>query len=278
MRRHHIERFQADLAAGKTARDLKIGPRARSIVRGGKGVASRSVGMLGAIFTFAVGRGYCAENPVRGVKRFPDGKSERFLSSTEMIRLGEALDLSDRECLEDPSALNAIRLIALSGCRKNEALSLEWSFVDFDHGCLHLPDSKTGQKVIILGAAALELLSQLPRLEGNEFVFPGHKPGKHFVGLTRVWERLRKRADIEDVRIHDLRHSFGATGASAGMGLPIVGKLLGHRHAATTSRYGHVAPDPARAAADRIAGTISAALNGKSYEEYNIVDLSKRNA
>ena len=271
--RTDIKRFMQDVAAGKTARDEKTGFRGRSIVRGGKGVATRTVGLLGAIFTFAVDQGLRADNPVRGVKRPPDRKNERYLSPEELARLGVALAEAERK-VENPHAVNAIRLLVMTGCRKSEILSLKWDYIDFDMGYLRLVDSKTGQKDIAIGAPARELLSSLPRLEESDFVFPAASGGGHYVGLQKVWERIRKCASLDDVRIHDLRHSFAAMGATGGDSLVVIGALLGHKDVATTSRYAHLADDAKRAAADRIAGQISAAMNiGKGGQ---VVKLSTR--
>ncbi|HVT57080.1 MAG TPA: tyrosine-type recombinase/integrase [Thermoanaerobaculia bacterium] len=115
-----------------------------------------------------------------------------------------------------------------------------------------------------LGTAALELLASLPRYEGNPYVLPGEKPGSHLVEIAKTWQRLRKRAGLPDVRLHDMRHAFASIGAAAGLGLPVIGALLGHSQPATTARYAHLADDPLRAAADRISGEIAAAMNGAS--------------
>lgn len=271
-----VRRFLNDVANGKTAADVKTGPHGRAIVGGGKGAATRTVGLLGGIFSFAVEEGLRSDNPVRGVKRFPDKKGERFLSLEEMARLGDALAAAEEDG-RNPLAIAGIRLLMLTGCRKSEVLTLQWEHVDMERGCLRLPDSKSGEKVVPLGAPALELLDTLPRLEGNPYVLWGEKKGAHLVGLPRVWARIRARANLDGVRLHDLRHSFASVGAGAGMGLPIVGKLLGHRDPKTTARYAHVADDPAKAAADRIASTISGAMRGNA-EVTEVVQFSKRGA
>lgn len=259
--RGDIENFMRDVAAGKTAADVRTGPRGRAIVRGGKGAAAKSTTLLGVILAFAMRRGIVAANPARGIKKFRDRKSERYLSAEELARLGDALTAAEREG-EHPSAITALRLLTLSGCRKSEILTLRWDDVDFERSCLRMPDTKTGRKDVPLGAPALELLASLPRLEGNPFVCFGERTGGHFVGLQKVWERVRTRAGLEGLRIHDLRHTFASVGAAAGDSLLVIGALLGHRDQATTQRYAHLSNDPVRAAADRIAGHISAVMKG----------------
>jgi len=269
-----VRRFLKDVAAGKTSADEKTGKYGRARVTGGKGTASRTVGLLGGIFSFAVEEGLRPDNPVRGVKRYADKKGERHLSPSEMATLGEALIAAQSEG-KNIFAIAAIRLLILSGCRKSEVLSLKWEYVDFERAFFVLPDSKTGHKIVPLGAPVLELLASLPRIEGNPYVLPGEKEGQHLVGLPRVWQRIKERADLEGVRLHDLRHSFASVGAGAGMGLQIVGKLLGHRDPKTTARYAHIADDPAKAAADRISESIAANMRGEVGE---VVTIPRRGA
>ena len=159
-----IRRFMKDVAAGKTKADEKTGKHGRAIVSGGKGTAARTVGLLGGIFSFAVGEGMRPDNPVRGVKRYADKKGERYLSLDEMATLGEALTAAEGEG-ENATAIAAVRLLILTGCRKSEILTLQWDHVDFDRAYLRLPDSKTGDKIVPLGAPALELLVTLPRTQ-----------------------------------------------------------------------------------------------------------------
>lgn len=261
--RGDIERLQADIAAGKTAADIKGGFKSRSIVTGGKGTATRTLGLLSGIFQFAVGRSMRLDNPVRGVKRFAEKKCERFLSAAEMTRLGKALtDLMEEggNCV----AINAIRLLALTGCRRGEVTGLRWEWVDWERGCIRFPDSKTGAKAVALGAAALELLNELRPEKPAGPVFPGRGAGGTTTAVHRVWDRVRERAALPGVRIHDLRHSFASVGAAGGDSLVIIGALLGHRDTGTTARYAHLANDPLRASANRIAGHIASAMQGNS--------------
>jgi integrase len=260
--RADVQRFLQDVAAGKTACDEKTGKWGRAIVEGGKGTASRTVGLLGGIFTFAVERGFCPLNPVHGVKRYRDRKSERFLSPREMAALGLGLTVMEDTETISPLMAAGIRLLLLTGCRKTEVLSLRWSFVDAERSCLRLPDSKTGEKVVPLGAPALALLNELPHW--SDWVFPAASGDGHLVGLPRAWEALREWCGLEDVRLHDLRHSFASVGVASGDSLPIIGALLGHADSQTTSRYAHLNADPLKAAADRIAGTIAQAMKGAS--------------
>ncbi len=144
-----------------------------------------------------------------------------------------------------------------------EILALRWDQVDFERRLLRLEDSKTGPKTVPLGAATLRLLADHPRVEGNPHVIAGKKAGTHLVGIAKIWDRIKTRAGLDDVRIHDLRHSFAAVAAGGGESLLVIGKILGHSQAATTERYAHLGDDPVQEAADRISGEIAAALEGR---------------
>ncbi len=268
--RADIERFQADVATGKTAADIKGGFKSRSTVTGGRGAAARVLGLLSGVFQFAVNRNLRPDNPARGVKRFADKKCERFLSPSEMARLGKALaDLIDEGA--NPVAVNVARLLALTGCRRGEITGLRWEWVDWDRACIRFPDSKTGAKVVPLGAAALGLLTALQGDERTGPVFPGRGRDGTTTAVWKVWDKARTRAELPGVRIHDLRHSFASVGASGGDSLVVIGALLGHRDTTTTARYAHLSNDPLKAAADRIAGTIAAAMKGEITD--NVVTL-----
>jgi integrase len=260
-----VEHFLHDVAAGKTARSAKTDkPRGRSIVRGGKGAATRTVGLLGGIFSWSARQGYCASNPVIGVQRFPDGRSERFLSMKEMKAIGRALAQMQRDGA-DPYALDALRLLLLTGARKGEILSLKWAYVDLSHNCLRLPTSKTGFKIVPLGPGAVALIKRVKKVKENPYVFPGHKEGHHFVGLRKVFLNVLTEAEIASTRIHDLRHSFASVSVSSGeMSLPMLGAVLGHADPKTTARYAHLAPDPLKAALGGVVRTIDAGLNSEA--------------
>src|SRR5262249_10148773 len=137
-------------------------------------------------------------------------------------------------------AATAYRLLLLTGCRLGEIQTLQWSFVRLDERELRLPDSKTGAKTVHLGDAAVDVLRTTPKLKDNPYVIAGQKPGPHLTDLQRPWRKVRKAARLDDVRIHDLRHTFASGGLAVGEGLPMIGKLLGHTQVQTTARYAHL--------------------------------------
>ncbi|MBL8702607.1 MAG: site-specific integrase [Alphaproteobacteria bacterium] len=224
------------------------------------GAANRALAMLSSMFGWAIKNGLReAPNPCRDIKHYRGRRIERFLSATEMSRLGEVLKANESQ---DPYAVAAIRLLIFTGARLGEILSLRWDWVDLEAGLIRLPDSKTGAKAIYLNTPAKEVLSTIPRMRDNPHVVVGLKAGSSLVNLEKPWRRIRRAADLDDVRLHDLRHSFASVGAGIGEGLPIIGKLLGHRNTATTARYAHLSADPIRAANEKIGLRISAALTG----------------
>jgi len=224
------------------------------------GAANRALAILSSMFGWAIKNALReAPNPCRDVKRYRGRKIERHLSAAELARLGEVLKAAESR---EPYTVAALRLLIFTGARLGEILGLRWDWIDLDAGLIRLPDSKTGAKPIYLNAPAREVLAKLPRVAGNPHVIVGVKAGAAMVNLQKPWRRIRDAAALADVRIHDLRHSFASVGAGVGEGLPIIGKLLGHRHTATTARYAHLSADPIRAANEKIGARIVAALAG----------------
>jgi len=254
-----VTRFMKDVADGKSAADVKTVHRGRAIVTGGKGTAARTVGLLGGVFSYAVDAGLMTDNPVRGVKRYKDKKNQRFLSAAELIRLGKTIRKAEA-AETNPQALAILRLLILTGCRKGEIEKLRWSDVDFDLGFLRLPDSKTGQAIRPLNGAARAILSNMARYQGTDLVFPSVDLDRPYVGTSKVWRLVRAAADLEDVRLHDLRHSFASVAVSGGASLPVIGALLGHKDAATTAQYAHLSDDPVRGAAENVGNHLAGLL------------------
>ena len=222
--------------------------------------ANRTLEVLSKMFSLAELWGWRPDgsNPCRHVKRYKEHRRERFLSEKETARLGEVL----REVEEEmPSAVTAFRLLLLTGCRMSEIRDLRWEHVKAD--CIELPDAKTGGRVVPLGPEARAVLSAITREDDNPWVISGRLPGSHLTDLQRPWRRIRKRAGIEDVRIHDLRHSFASRALALGESLTMIGKLLGHTQVQTTARYAHLARDSIQTAASRITESIGASLLGE---------------
>lgn len=271
-----IERFVRDVAKGKTAKDEKTGrKRGRVIVRGGEGAARKVVRDLSAVLSFAQRRRIISANPVATASvRKTDNRRERFLTTEEVKRLGQALDdlgaegargLDKRGNPLPPlnrKALNITRLWALTGCRRDEVAGLRWSEVDLERGLLIFEDTKTGRSVRPLAAAASALLRELREEAPADaaFVFPAERGDGFFVGTKGIWPEVVAKAGLADVTPHTLRHTLGAAAASSGEGLLLVGAILGHANTRSTAIYAHVAHDPAKLAADRATAAIAAAL------------------
>ena len=257
--------------------------------------ANRLMAVIGAMYSFAGKRGFVPEayNPARGIERYTEHRRETFLTTEEIERVGAALREAEtvglpwlvdetkpsakhapkpgnRRTILSAHATGAIRLLILTGARLREILHLRWEHVDFERSLLLIPDSKTGRKTIVLNAGAAAVLASLAEASGvnavsqlrqcSDFVILGIDPDKPRADLHKPWKAVAARAGLKSVRIHDLRHTYASFGAGSGLGLPIIGKLLGHKEAATTQRYAHLDSDPLRRAANEIGGQIAKAL------------------
>lgn len=233
-----------------------------------KNVANTAISILSKAFNLAEIWGWRADytNPCRHVKKFPVPPKQRFLSKVEFKRLGEVLDFMERAQLESPSVIAAIRLLMHTGCRLNEVVTLKWQYIDFDNHCFHLPDSKTGAKTVYYSSVVGALLQNIQRQPDNTYVLAGTIKGKSISDLEKPWRRIRKDAGLEDVRIHDLRHSFASMAAASGMSLPLIGAMLGHKQPQTTAQYVHLLGDPMREAANMVSNNISKAMTHECSE------------
>jgi hypothetical protein len=200
-------------------------------------------------------------NPCRHLSKYKEHKRERYLSAEEMRRLGETLRMVEEARLCSAFAVAAFRLLILTGARLGEIRDCKWEYVRLDQGIIRLPDSKTGPKFIHLGRSTIDLLRTLPRKEGNPYLICSeHKPDEPIYDLQTTWQKIRKWAGIEDVHIHDLRHTFASNAVAMGMSLPMIGKLLGHTQTQTTARYAHLALDPVLEAASKVTGKLGGLL------------------
>jgi len=290
-----LRRYVAEYTASSSSKQMNGRGRSKA---GGRGAANRVVIFVSGAFRWASEHGVLPEghpNPARGIKPFDGNKRERFLTAAEFARIGEALRLAESEGIPwsprpganakhapseqnrrvkfDKWAVAAVRLLVFTGCRLREILNLKWSEVDLERGVLRLGDSKTGAKVVMLSAPAIEILANLERVGPFVIASTDAKPRPD---LKRIWARITAHADLDShgtegdqdyrvgLRIHDLRHSFASVGVIGGLNLPVIGKLLGHADVSTTQRYAHLSEDPVRRGADAIARTIEAQLAGKS--------------
>lgn len=250
--RRDLERLQADVLTGKTARDVKTRARGRAIIRGGPGAAGQTIRSTAAMLSWAVMQEILPHNPAIGVQKIKPRRRERFLTTVEAKHMIATMDelVEAGEIPESHAAI--VRLLLFTGARKSEILNLTWGEVDLERGRILLPwhRSKTGEKVIPLNSAALAEIMGRQRL--SPFVFPAAWGGGPTVGLYKTWDRVRAAAKLEGVRLHDLRHSFASFAAADGASLYLIGKALGHRQASTTERYAHLTDDPVRAVAELV--------------------------
>jgi integrase len=253
--RADVDRFLHAVAEGDTAARIKTGRYGLARVQGGKGTATRTVGLLGAIFAYAVRHRMRPDNPAHGVMRFADGRRERRLSDDEYAALGEGLRKAEDQGIW-PAAVAAARFLALTGWRSGEALGLRWSEIDLARRTARLADTKTGLSVRPLSHAACDVLTSMPRVAG-ELLFPATRggEGRIMTGFKKIWPRIAKLGGLpKDVTPHVLRHSFASLAGDLGYSEPTIAALVGHKGHSITSRYVHAADAVLLAAADAVSG------------------------
>lgn len=195
------------------------------------------------------------DNPTLGLSTAPDVQRDRFLTGEETQRLIVAIDAD-----ENRTAARAIMLLLLTGGRRNEITQAKWEYVNWEKRTLLVPLSKSGKpRAIALNAQALALLRSIPRIEGNPYIFPSEVTGRPSPSLYFPWDRIRERAGLYSVRLHDLRHSFASFLVNQGISLYVVQGLLGHSHARTTQRYAHLAHETLLDAAQVVGAIVSGA-------------------
>lgn len=249
-------------------------------MRGTPQQANRVLAVLSKLFSLAELWMVRPENsnPCRMVKRYAETTRDRFLSEAELTRLGAVLDQAERERLALPDFTRTVRLLALTGCRLGEILGLRWEHVDFEAGTLELPDAKAGARVQPVAASAVAVLASIPRVEGSPWVLHGAAPGRRLSVNTveQTWRRLRGRAGLADVRLHDLRHTVGTYAGQVGANAYLVRDLLGHKTLAMTNRYVSRDADPLKDLAEQVESRIAAAMAGGTAEVVNIVSQRNR--
>lgn len=262
--------------------------------------ANRVVECIGSVYRYAATCGLVPRkhNPAAEIEAYREERRERFLTTDELGSLGDAIREAEavgvpwvvdetrpkakhipkksRLTNIGPHAAAALRLLILTGARLREILELKWEYVDIERGLLLLPDSKTGRKAIVLNAPALAILAELRR--NGPYVIVSDDPKRPRHDLNRPWKLVARRAGLEGVRIHDLRHTHASVGAGVGLGLPIIGKLLGHSQPSTTARYAHLDNDPLRRASEQIGRRITAAMGERAprASSTKVVDIRKR--
>ena len=229
-------------------------------LRGTPRAANRALMVLSKMFRLAEAWGLAPEgsNPCRFVVKYKERPRERFLTPEEYRRLGRTLDGAQARGAIWRQAASALRLLMLTGCRLNEILTLRWDDVDRTAGELRLRDGKTGARMVPLTPMAVKVLGSIARVPGNPWVIVGAKPGAHLPSLAVYWSWVREHAGLEDVRIHDLRHSYASRALALGEGLTMIGRLLGHTDVESTARYAHLAQDAEKVSAAKVGASIGA--------------------
>lgn len=223
--------------------------------------ANRCAAVLSKFFDWCEKTGYRdrGTNPVRGLEKYREEKRLKFMESSELEAIGEGIAKLEKQDAIDPTIAAALKVMLLTGARCSEILTLKWEYFNESKEKALLPNSKTGAKVLPIPPTAWEVISALPRV--NEYCFPGRWGRGHIINVKDTWKRICKAGGISGWRIHDLRHAFASYAANSGKSLPIIGKILGHSQASTTSRYAHLAENPVAQAAAETAEGLAQELN-----------------
>jgi integrase len=262
-----INKALKDIMAGKTAVSIKTNKlRGKAIVRGGAGTATRTVGLLGGILTYAVEAGIIAINPAHGLRKPKDNVRTRRLTEAEYRTLGEMLRTAEKE-EKYATTVKIIRQIALTGCRRSEMIGLMWTEADTDGSCLRLIDSKEGTSVRPIGLPVVEFLEARQEKASGSYVFPGYGDDNAFGSFPNHWEQIFKGSPLSDVTPHVLRHSFASVGNDLGFTEVTIAALVGHAKGTVTSKYIHSLDTALIMAADTIAGYIGGLLDGKEFKQ-----------
>lgn len=277
-----IEKMMLDIARGRTAATFKgEKPRATINVTGGRATATRTIAMLSSMLTFAIRYKIIDTNPALGVKKFTDKKKDVFLDANKIQILSDVLKLAEPKG-ESKDAINAIKLLLLTGCRKTEILSLKWEHIDFKNKCFRFPDTKTGKQTRAFGQGALNLLSYIKDTSNSPWVFPSPRNNGHLVGLPKVFKRIRplkideetkKPLLGEEITLHTLRHSFASMAADMGFTELTIAGLLGHSLGGVTNRYSHNVDSSLVSAADKVSLRIESLL--MTTETSNVVEFKR---
>lgn len=274
--RRDVEKFMHDVMDGKTAVDVRTGPRGRARVTGGPGTAAKAVNLLSAIYTYAINKGLAESNPCHGVERPSDQKRKRFLSPAEYKRLGKAIK-DGRGAGINLTALNAIEALMLTGCRRNEILNLTVDEIDASGRCLRLGDTKTGAQLRPCGKTALDFLASITT-DKSTLVFPASRGDGPLVNIAKPLARVCELAKVEGVTAHVFRHSFATTAHELDYSELTIAGLLGHNAGSVTARYAHHVDHALAAAADRVSAVIAARMEGREVDGAEVIPFERGRA
>jgi integrase len=238
--------------------------------------ANYTVATVRALLNFGIDLSYRppASNPARRIKMYRQPPRERFLSEEEIGKAADAIKQAERAGKVGPHGAAGLRLALFTGARSGEITAIEWNHIDWDRRIIRLPDSKTNEpRTIHLSDAAIEVLKTVPRI--GRYVIAGAKPDEPYQNLSRAWIVARAYADLGDVRLIDLRHSYASLAVNRGVSLPLIGKLLGHKVPATTQRYAHLARDVVATINDELGAAMQAAIAKKAPPSAKVVKLRR---